>query len=52
MDHWQWWRIRRSQVPAEIARAWELGFHGKFTFGDDVIYLKSDAGTLTIFIYD
>lgn len=46
------WRIYRRDLPASIARARELGFHGKFTVGDEVICLKKGSEPLTIFILD
>ena len=46
------WRIKRSALPAAIARAWELGFHGKFCPGDEVIQLKRGPEPLTIYVID
>lgn len=46
------WRIYRRDLPVSIARAWELGFHGRFCPDDEVIRLKRGPEPLTIYVID
>lgn len=46
------WRIYRGDLPVSIARAWELGFRGKFRPGDEIIRLKRGPEPLTIYVID
>lgn len=45
-----YWKISRSNLFSEIAWAWKFGFHGKFRFNDEVIRLKRDTESLTIYV--